>query len=252
MKSLLLLVLVLLPSTVFADPGNGIDLSWNDCVGGLTGTAAHNKNFVCGGGVDQTYDLILQFKVDQPFTAAIAWTASLAFSDETCDLGDPVTGFWWLEQPCPGNGRRGLVVMNVPPPSCTDAGILDVSNEGTTGLVAFGWDSNNPTPGHARLIAAYARDAITLDAGANYYLMHFRFNNHNRTACPDGCSDPATLSWSYLYIESTDRPGEFIDGYDKFADWGGINGGVPTSDERCDPTSVKGGTTWGRLKAQYR
>jgi hypothetical protein len=256
-KLMMTAALLALPALAFAAPGNGVDLTWNDCVGGTAGTAATNKNFVCTGVQNQNYLLFVQFKVNNDFTAAAAWTMSADYINETGDLGaNPGTGFWRLEAPCSGNNGKGLAVSSTPSASCSDAGILDCSDGGLSGSAVFAWFSNsdqhnNPQPGRARLIGIFSRaDGIFLAAFQNYYLMHFLFNNRNRNACSDGCSDGGAIVLNDLKIESFDRPEYHVDGTDKLGECATLTVGAQ-GPGLCEATPVQK-TTWGKLKAMYR
>src|SRR6185503_5796540 len=97
-KLMITAALLAVPALAFAAPGNGVDMTWNSCVGAAA--ASTNKNFVCTGAANQTYNLVIQWKTATPFTQAAAWTATMDYINDTGDLGDNVTGFWRHEQNC--------------------------------------------------------------------------------------------------------------------------------------------------------
>jgi hypothetical protein len=254
-KLLCVMALLAIPAAAFAAPGNGVDVTWNDCVLGTAGTVSTNKNFVCtAGGSNQTYNLIVQFKVNSAWTLANAWTMSFDYINGTGDLGGDVDGFWRYERACPATNQVGLGTIIVPPGSCTDGGYANVSNDGGAGIAGFAWFSNTAPdysvePGRGKLNVGYARaDGIELTPGVNYYLLHMAFSNRNRTGCPDGCTDPGAIVLNNIMIESGDRPATDIHGTDKLANCGQLNIGGQAA---CDATPVQN-KTWGKLKAMYR
>jgi hypothetical protein len=252
-KLMMTAALLAVPVLALADPGNGVDMTWNSCVGAAS--AATNKNFVCTGTANQNYLLVIQFKTATPFTQAAAWTATMDYINDTNDLGDNVTGFWRHEQNCPGNNIDGLLSSHTPPLGCTvDDGISNVSDDGGAGLSGVAWFSNtttngSPMPGRAKISSAFARaDGIVIDPGLNYYVMHLIFNNRNRTACPDGCTDPGAIVLNDMKIESFDAPEAHLDGVDKLQNCATIGVSSPGS---CAATPVQN-KTWGKLKSMYR
>jgi hypothetical protein len=251
-KLILAAALLALPAVALAQDEGNVDLSWNDCA--LAPAASTNKNFVCTGAANQNYSLVIGMKVTTAFTQAAAWTATMDYINDTGDLGDNVTGFWRHEQNCPANNIDGLGSSSTPPAGCGDAGYADVSDGGTSGLNGVAWFSNTntagqPGPGRAKIQAAFARaDGIGMDPGVNYYIMHLVFNNRNRTACPDGCTDPGSIVLNDLKIESFDRAEAHAWGVDKLQDCATIGVSSPAS---CAATPVQN-KTWGKLKAMYR
>ena len=227
MKTLIVtLTLLALPGAAFAQ---GIDLSWDDCVG--TGLESSNKNFVCTGTVNQNYNLIFQFKTPQSLPNFVGMTAYVRLTNTT---PGPLAPFWHYENGgCnnPAVGTKGIAFFdNIQlEPNCATNNLDPWDGDGSggfEGIAAYGADFFGP--GTAYLILGDARGSATpVDPFSNYYAFHLTFNNRNRTACA-GCTQGVSLRWCAAELESNDgSPMLVLTGPDKFSDCATINGAPP-------------------------
>jgi hypothetical protein len=257
-RAILPLATVLLASASIAR-GAGIDLSWNDCVGGPT--ASQNVNFVCGGDLDQRYDLFFQFRTPYPIPHFVAATAYVDLMNEVPAALAP---FWHYEVGgCNRSPVSGVVFFDGIPASCADRCFADLWDGGSAGFESFAYGPDFGSPGDGHFVLRVERqESIGIKEDVNYYAFHLRFNTKNRALCP-GCWEPVSVLFQRLTIESNDStPPVNLDNQDKFTNCGSINGGVsfcgvrmlgalPASGSPCGPTPARF-QTWGLLKSLYR
>jgi hypothetical protein len=252
-KLVIALALVALPSMSFAA---GIDMTWDDCVGGTPATA---KTFNCTANAN--YNVHFQFKLP---TALPSFVSATAFVDYQNSTGTPLSPFWRYE----GGGCQiapatdGIAISDDNSSSQVADGCKSVSNDGTledpwegtgTGtesVNAYGVDFRRPGNGYLVLLDyRTAGDGVPL-AGAptNYWLFRLNFRTINRAACP-GCEDSGVLLFQRLSLESNDgTPTLNLDNPDKMGTCLTINGGSPSL---CPVVPVRN-TSWGQLKSLYR
>jgi hypothetical protein len=230
---------------------DGVDLSWNDCVG--TAQAASNRDFNCAGTTNQFYPLLLQFKVYQDLPSFVALTATVRMFDET---PGPLAPFWHFEtggcQRLGGASPDGVTLSLAKPMSCADAGFDDPwGGDGLEGLgVIATYTSDYPNAAHARflLVAATSSPPFPIGAGVNYYALSLIFNTRNRATCA-GCTDRVNLLCDNFTLESGDgSPPVVLVTPDKFTNCVTINRAALSL--CADPVRKNG--TWGAIKALYR
>ena len=85
-KLLVAFALASLPTTAFAQ---GVDLTWDDCVGGAFSTS---KVFNCTANAN--YNLQFQFKLPAPIPNFVALTGFVDYQNTT---GTPLSPFWRYE-----------------------------------------------------------------------------------------------------------------------------------------------------------
>jgi hypothetical protein len=248
MKKLLVLCLVLAPSSAFAF---GIDLTWNDCVGGTTGSAASNQVFDCAIAGNRNYSLEFQFKTPVALPNFVAVTGY-------ADLGPPGTAlspFWHYEPSgCNQGSIKGAQMFGVIPASCTDAGFLEGWNGGPSGtfaIAAYSTEFQDPGRGHFVLLGARG-DGYPVGAGDNMWAFELRFNNRNRpgsAADCAGCAEQKVILCQTIRLESNDgSPAIDLTGPDKLSDCIRIN----SADLSLCTTTPTQTTSWGRIKALFR
>lgn len=247
MKKLLWLCALLIPAAAHA----GVDLSWNDCVGG--GTEAVNKQFVCTGTANQNYNLPLYFKVPEALPSFVGIRMDLDLQNVS---GAPLSPFWHYEQGgCQrpgGTSPNGISVQdNIGAAPATCQGFGDPwggdGSQGFEGIGAYLPDNRRPGNGHFILGVAHSA-SFPLDPGTNYYACHMVFSNRYKTACA-GCTEQAVIVWNSATLESNDgHPPLEIAFPDKFGNCVTINGAPPAT---CAGVPTKN-TTWGRVKSMYR
>ena len=248
MKKLLFLLNMMfaLPVAVFAA---GLDLTWNECVG--MGTEANDKTFVCTGTVNQSYNLVIQFKSPVTLSAAAEVYAIIDLEIEQ-GVHLPLSPFWRYEPDgCqrPSAGINGVALFDdirlLPGCAGQDADLWD--GDGSAGFEGMAYEPDFPTPGRGRFILFDARGSgIPLAAGANYYAFHLVFNNRHRVDCA-GCGQKVAMFLDKMTISSTDgTPALEVVGPDKKFNCATIQGAFCFTP---DPTRID---TWGRIKAAYR
>ena len=242
------LILVFPAGTAMGDVGNGIDLTWDDCVGGAS--AQNNKDFTpCTG--DKVHELIGCFKVatDMPDFFAMDVSIDLQQAD-----GNPLVPFYHYE----GCNRYGLGQNDARTqagPSC----LSFTTPWPTVGIsppveppLAYGPNFMGRN-GRGRLLTGFYRPSdnpFPLVAGTNYYGFHLEFYDHNASeaggAC-SGCGTPASVVWNSATLFG-DTETRLLTGADKKAFYcATINQGASS----CAATPTRN-TTWGQLKSIYR
>jgi len=255
MKKLLFSLAVLaLPAVVNAAPGNGIDMQWQDCVGGPA--AVSDRTFNCTG--NSTHNLNLNFKINTNLPGFVAGTA---FIDLQTSVPGPLAPFWHYEsggcQRAGGTSPNGVATSDALPATtqCTDNFSDIVNGDPSAGLDAIAaYGADVPSPGRGKFIVGVALgSAIPINAGENKYLMQLNFNTRNRTGGPGGancagCGQQVALVWNTLTLESNNGDAPYnVQGPDKGSICSTIQGGVSL----CAPTAAKN-KTWGSVKALYR
>jgi hypothetical protein len=235
------LVLVLSSSPLFAQ---GIDLSWNECIGGPN--AATNRNITCLGATNQTYLLAFQYKSPVNIPGFIGLSA---FADLVVESPGPLSPFWHYETG--GCNRPGISISDALPASCAGLGFGDTwDGDGTggfEGIAAYGADFLRP--GMGRLILGVARaDASPITASANMFAFHLTFNNVNRQTC-FGCTQRVLIVWQVINLESDDgSPAVVLTTPDKGTNCVTING---ASIAACGVVPSHN-ATWTQIKGLYR
>ena len=247
MRRLAVVLLALLPRLAVAQ---GIDLTWNDCVG--SSSAATNRAFSCSGGADETYDLVFQFRLAAPVTSFIGLAA---YADYQNSSGAPLTPFWHYESGGCNNPSVGIEGLDVRDdvrmlPYCAANRSDPWDGDGSGGsesIPAYGVDFHRPGNGYL-LVADGRFVSTTLVAGSPYYAFHLAFNNRNRATCP-GCSDPGVLFFQLARFVSNDgSPDVDLDRPDQGDQCVSVNGGLGSL---CGQVPARA-MTWARLKSIYR
>jgi hypothetical protein len=246
-KAIITLALAACPGLAFAQ---GIDLTWKDCVG--TGLEATNLNFVCTGTLNQTYNLIFQYKLAADIPNFVG---AAGYADYQNASGAPLSPFWRYEAGgCnnPAVGVKGVAMFdNIQLlPNCAGAFADAWDGDGSgafEGIAAYGVDFRRPGNGYFILGAARA-GATPLSALVNYYAFHLALNNRNRTACV-GCTEQGVIVFQKLELESNDgSPRVDLISPDKLGQCVTINNGPPPL---CGTVPAKT-TSWHQLKSLYR
>lgn len=250
MKRLALVTLFLIsPASAFAA---GYDITWNDCIGGTTGTMALNQMFDCAaGGANRNYSLHIQYKspVAIPdFVAVTAWV-------QLADYGAQLSPFWHYEGGgCNGGTVKGASIQGSMPAGCAGAGYQETWNGGpggTFGIAHFGDytviipNHSNDPDGHGFLLFGAREDAYPVNAGDNMWAFELRFNNRNRigsAANCAGCSELRTVVIDAIRLEGNSGGYAMLLNTDKLTDTVTIN----------DAPVLTRSTTWGRLKSMFR
>jgi hypothetical protein len=258
MKKLLLTLAVLaIPTAAFA---TGMDVSWNDCIGG--GLEATNVAFACSntGTTSKTYDLVFQFKLAEALPGFVGISA---FCDiQTSTYPAPLSPFWHYEtggcQRLPSPALQGISFSDdirlKPNCAANNPDPWGAVGDGFDGIAAYGADFGRPGVGHF-ILGVAAATAVPLDPDLNYYAFHMSFNTKNRSAASNGshcvgCEQQAATVLNTMILESNDGHPPVVfssPNFDKYGICGSINGGGSI----CGATAVKN-TTWGQLKALYR
>jgi hypothetical protein len=252
--------LMLVGSQAFAQ---GIDLSWDACIGHAA--AKDRRTFSCSGTVQEEYSLMLQFKTAQDipnFVAAVAYV-DLQLADH-----QPLSPFWRFENG--GCNRSGFAVHDALPASCDEVCVLDPwggdGSEGDEQFAAYGVDFRRPGNGYF-VLADVRTMPIRLHATKNYFAMEMRFDTRNRATCA-GCDEGGVLAFQKLELESNDgSPRVDLTSYDKYGQCAGLNGdfhlcycgccNCPSlranaeAGNPCNPTPTHP-STWRMLKTLYR
>jgi hypothetical protein len=236
----------------------GVDVTWNDCVGG---TPATNKNFVCTGATNQNYTLIFQFKTQQDMPSFVALSARVDLA-----MPGPLCPFWHFEPGGCNAAPVGVAISDAMPASCAASGYSDPWNDGSDGFETIAsYVPDFHQPGIGRFLLRVVRsEPIPVVAGNNYYAFHLRFTNRNRNGC-EGCSQGGNVLIGYITLESNDgQPPMTLTGPDKLTDCAGINGAPCVIGDPCPPFCVNRAlgtgcgptgaekSTWGILKMLYR
>lgn len=242
-KIAMTLALAALPAMAFAA---GIDITWDDCVGG---TPAQNKVFNCAANAN--YNLQFQYKLANPIPN---FTALTGFVDYQNSANVPLTPFWHYEASgCQGTpATKGAAMfddISVATPACQN--LLETwGGDGTggfEGIAAYGVDFRRPGNGYFVLVDARG-DAYPVTAGDNYWAFRLNFRTNNRAACA-GCADQGIILWQRATFESNDgSPAVNVDNPDKIGNCVSVNNG-PLAQCGIVPTR---NTTWGQLKSIYR
>lgn len=230
----------------------GIDLSWNGCVG--SGLEASSRVFTCTGSVNQTYELVLQFRSPVPVPSFSTLLAYLDYQDANAVTLPP---FWHYESGgCNGLDASppGIALYDdlssfpgcaVPSPPADPWG--GDGSGGFESIASYGVDYSRLGNGH--LVLAGSRTASsTIAAGTRYYAFNLQLNNWNRSAC-SSCADPGVIVWNMAQLVSDDgSPTVELSGPDQYSDCVTINSANPSL---CGlvPTVSR---TWGQLKSLYR
>jgi hypothetical protein len=156
MKQLLVaLALALMPATALAQ---GIDMTWRDCVG--TGNETPFQSFNCTGNVNESYSLILQFKLSQPIPSFVAMAAYVDYQNTS---GTPLSPFWRFEAGgCNNTGSVKGIAMSDDIrllPNCAASFADAWDGDGTggfEGIAAYGVDFRRPGNGFFVLVDARA------------------------------------------------------------------------------------------------
>lgn len=248
MKKLLISLAVLaIPTVAFAQ---GIDLSWNDCVG--SATATQNKNFVCTGTVNQTYKLVHCFKSPVSLGAFVAFDA---FLDLQVSTAGPLAPFYHYETGgCQGGTVKGVAIFdNISVfGNCVANGFSDPwAGDGSGGLEAIAaYLPDNPVPGRGHFVYGDASTGApqAIPAGVNYYAVDLDFNNKNKNVCT-GCATSGATVWNTAFLESNDgTPVVVLSSPDKGSNCATFNNGPAAI---CAATPVHN-RTWGSIKSLYR
>lgn len=233
----------------------GVDLTWDDCVGGTNGTASVNKVFDCAVVSNRNYSLIFQFKSPVTVPNFVAATAQLDFGPVSAS---PLSPFWHFESG--GCNAIGTSLLSAITPSCALGGYLTPWSGGVVTIACYSPDHQQP--GYGRFILVVSRpNATEITAGDNYFGMELRFNNRNRSSCT-GCNQQKLLSLEGIRLESNDgSPFVDLSGADKFTHCVAINNAPPsfcgktipqpTFSPPCGVTPAIQ-RTWGTLKMLYR
>jgi hypothetical protein len=249
------MLLVVPASTAFGDPGNGIDLTWDDCVG--QAAALNNKDFDCPNA-GAIHELIGCFKVAAGMPDFFAMDISMDVQQAD---NNPLVPFLRYEAgPPPGCNSDGLTINDARSqsgPNCatfaTAWGVTGAS-PAFTGITAYGPNYQGQN-GRGRLLASIARasdNPFALVGGTNYYAFHFEFAMFNSVQSAGGancagCGTPASIVWNSatLYGNTETR---VLTGADKKSFYcATVNNGVSA----CAATPTRN-TTWGQLKSIYR
>ena len=253
-----LCVLQLLVSApaVFGDIGNGIDLTWDDCV---TGAAAQNdKAFTCDGSASTVpYKLIGCYKVamDMPDFYAMEISIDLQQSDN-----QPLVPFYRFEAgPPAGCNNNALTVNDAKTEAGSGCGTYSTawgptgSEPAFTGITSYA-PNYNGQDGLGRLIISIARASnspFPLVAGTNHYAFHLEFFDFNASqsggACT-GCGSPAAIVWNSATLFGITETRVLTGADKKIYHCALINQGVSA----CPSLHPIHNTTWGQLKSIYR
>jgi hypothetical protein len=255
MKKLLFSLAVLaLPASAFAAVGNGIDMQWQDCVGGPA--AVSNRVFNCTG--NSTHNLILNFKIGQNLDGFVAFTAHIDILNQT---PGPVSPFWHYESGgCnrPASPAGALLSTGLPAACDVDVFTDIVNGDPGAATSGFAYGPDLPAPGRGKFIASVANPGFApIGAGENKFAIQLQFNTRNRVGGPGGmncagCTDAVALVWNYMLLESANGDANYEvtsrEGSDKGQLCATVNGASPST---CAATPVHN-RTWGSLKALYR
>ena len=244
--------LLVVPATAFGDLGNGIDLTWDDCVG--QAAAQNNKDFTpCAGGA--THELIGCFKVATTMPDFFAMDISIDIQQAD---GNPLVEFYRYDL-APPNGNNDALSLNdartQAGPNCASF-VSPWAPTGTapafTGITAYGANFNGQN-GRGRLLASIARasdNPFSLAGAANHYAFHLEFFDFNATQAGgtvDGCGTPASVVWNSATLFGNTET-RVLTGADKKTFYcATVNQGVSA----CAATPTRN-TTWGQLKSIYR
>lgn len=240
----LVLAPLLLALSVSAASAQGIDLSWNDCIG--SSTQATNRNFSCLGSVNQTYLLAFQYKspVNLPNFVGLS-----AFADLVVESPGPLAAFWHYETG--GCNRSGISISDAIPASCATLGLQDTwggdGSQGFEGIAAYGPDFSRPGVGRMIFGVALA-DPAPITALTNMYAFHVSFSNINRQNC-FGCPQRVLIVWQTANLESNDgSPAVVLTNPSKGTNCVTING---ASLSACGVVPARN-LSWSRVKDLYR
>jgi hypothetical protein len=251
MKKLLFSLAVLaLPVVANADPGNGIDMQWQDCVGG---TEVHDRVLNCTG--NSTHNLILNVKLNRDLPTFVAYTAYIDIQNET---SVPVSPFWHYET---GGCNRGavsgaLMSTGLPAPTnCADNFTDLVNGDPGSAVSGFVYGPDYTAPGRGKFILSTANPGpVPLSAGVNYFVLQLQLNTRNRpnsvapaSQCA-GCTDKVALVFNTLNMESQLEGPIDVTGADKGQVCATVNGAQGGT---CGATPARP-RTWGSVKALYR
>lgn len=255
MKKFLVLFLALVPASAFAA---GVDLSWNDCLGG--GATSQSKTFVCTGTANQTYNLELQLKSPVAIPAFVSLSSYLDLGPTGANENVPLAPFWHYETGgCNGGTFKGATLSPIPAATAVECPNLaenwdlddDGLAEGFHSVAAYGADYGRPGNGHFVLLSARG-DATPIAPGVNYFGHELRLTNRNRPGSPAncaGCDQAAAIVYNVARLESNDgSPAVDLSGADKFADCALINGATPAD---CGIVPAQN-MTWGKVKSLFR
>jgi len=257
-------LLALTASVSHADPGNGVDLTWNNCViadtdAGDTQQPATNTNLVCTGTALSQKKLFGSFKVAQDIPDFFAMDIDIDLLDE-------------LAQPenTPNPSLASRTFWNWQAGGCNSAGVSLTDDKLSTSqcnAMATPWGDQGEAsdafitaygvgfggPNRARMLLSIARaasDPFPLVAGTNYFafMLSVVTNTANR-ACV-GCRDRVAIKWNSATLFRQNGPSTLIQGPDKSPSPGcGLFANA--SQSACDAVPTHN-TTWGQLKAIYR
>jgi hypothetical protein len=241
MKKTLLITGVLLALTASLASAGGINLAWNDCVGG---GGLPLKVFACTSNTGNN-DLYMSF--DPPVSIP-----DVNGSNPIVDLqsaSSPLPQWWQFKNS--GTCRLGsLSALAALPGTCVDTW----AGAGTAGVAAYLTNSIVPSvpPNRARILGSISvptLQAASVAPGTEYFLLMFRINNAKSTgsgACA-GCSDPVCLVLNEVLLTSNNSGDTRITNplVSNFASWQAALANCPGA----TPTNNK---TWGQLKSIYR
>ena len=250
MKKLLWLCVALLvvsATAAFGAPGNGIDLTWDNCVTETAPPPLNDKVFApCDG--NQTYKLIGSYKVatNMPDFFAMDISIDLQQTDN-----NPLVPFYHYEKPS-GCNNDALLVNDVK------------TSTGGCASYATAWGNGSPTiftditayapnfggeNGHGRIFVTIARassNPFALVGGTNYFGFALEFYDQNQATCA-GCNTPASIVWNSATMFGNTET-RVLAGADKKVFYcATVNQGISA----CAATPVRN-TTWGQLKSIYR
>lgn len=233
--------LVAMPATALSA---GLDVTWNDCVGG---NPQLNQVFNCNANA--TYVLNFQFKLPVSISGFMALTAQLDYQNSS---GTPLTPFWHFETGgcamTPNN--PGLEIssdLESAPGACPT--LADPWAGGSETAVIVNYAPDFARPGNARYLLTVARPTpIDLVAGDNYWAFRLIYRTNHRSQCA-GCSDPGCVAWSYALMESSDASPFRLEGADKMSEGVAFNNGNVFA---CIPDLPVQPTTWGKIKGLWR
>ena len=250
------LLLVVPAATTFGDLGNGIDLTWDECVGGLA--ALNDKTFTCDGSASTVpYMLIGCYKIATDMPDFFAMEISIDLQQAN---GDPLVPFYHFEAgPPPGCNNNALTVND----ARTQTGTSYCARFSTawgptgtepafTGIRSYAPNYNGQN-GHGRLLISIGRasnNPVPLVAHANYYAFHLEFFDFNASQSGGGCTGcgtSASIVWnSATLIGNTET--RILTGPNKNPFFCAlINQGYSA----CFIDPIRN-TTWGQLKSIYR
>ena len=227
---------------------SGLDLTWNDCVGG---SFQLGTNFTNCSTSTARLTLYCSFKTDVPVPDFVA--ANLVFDVEQ-HVVPALEKFWRFDSAVSGGcNSSGIGIRNDVEPSlgpCHDqlspwgfggaegSAIITQYVPGTFGSAT-----------RARLFATVFRDPqhpYPLDPGVNYYMCHFIINSSERASCP-GCMGEVCVAWNTAELIDSSGSRTVLNQPDKIGNIVAINAPLFT----CvgDPVQRR---SWGQLKSLYR